>query len=212
MTEFQRVNLIKSGISENKIRIYENPINEIEKIKVKYDAKSNYVVYAGQVSEAKGVESLIQAWELSNTDNLKLKIIGDGKQLEYLRSEYINSNIEFLGEKSNFESLEIIRNARAVVSATKMYEGQPRLLCEASSMGIPSIFPNFGGMPEYFPSNYLLSFEQYNYKDLTEKINLLQDKKFLEDTSKLLFETSLELHSSKTQHENLSKILKKIQI
>ena len=45
-----------------------------------------------------------------------------------------------------------------------------------------------------------------------EKINLLQDKKFLEDTSKLLFETSLKLHSSKIQHENLSKILKKLQI
>ena len=80
------------------------------------------------------------------------------------------------------------------------------------TLNTPSIFPNFGGMAEYFPSDYLLSFEQYNYKDLIEKINLLQDKKFLEDTSKLLFETSLELHSSKIQHENLSKILKKLQI
>jgi glycosyltransferase involved in cell wall biosynthesis len=184
MTEFQRVNLIKSGISENKISIYENPINEIEKIKVKYDAKSNYVVYAGQVSEAKGVESLIQAWELSNNDNIKLKIIGDGKQLEYLRSKYINSNIEFLGEKSNFESLEIISNARAVVSATKMYEGQPRLLCEASSMGIPSIFPNFGGMSEFFPSDYELKFEQYNYKDLLAKLNMINNTSLLSSISK----------------------------
>ena len=29
-----------------------------------------------------------------------------------------------------------------------MYEGQPRLLCEASINGIPSLFPDFGGMGE----------------------------------------------------------------
>ena len=60
-----------------------------------------------------------------------------------------------------------------------MYEGQPRLLCEASSFGVPSIFPSFGGMAEFFPDNYKLSFKQFDYDDLLKKIVLLRDTEIL---------------------------------
>ena len=56
-----------------------------------------------------------------------------------------------------------------------MVEGQPRLLCEGSVHGVPSIFPKTGGIDFYFPENYLLSFEQYNYQDLTKKLKLLEN-------------------------------------
>lgn len=211
LNNFQKNYLIRLGIDKSKLNILHNPmpINVTENT---FDFDSSYALYAGRIDSSKGVDLLINAWLNSKMKDLRLKIIGEGDLLKFLVNKYRNEKIEFLGNISNVEAIKEIKNSRAVLTATKMYEGQPRLLAEASSMGIPSIFPNFGGMPEYFPSNYLLSFEQYNYKDLIEKINLLQDKKLLEDTSKLLFETSLQLHSSKTQHENLSKILKKIQI
>ena len=211
LNNFQKNYLIRLGIDKSKLNILHNPMpmNVTENT---FDFDSSYALYAGRIDSSKGVDLLINAWLNSKMKDIRLKIIGEGDLLKFLVNKHRNEKIEFLGNISNVEAVKEIKNSRAVLTATKMYEGQPRLLAEASSMGIPSIFPNFGGMPEYFPSNYLLSFEQYNYKDLTEKINLLQDKKFLEDTSKLLFETSLELHSSKTQHENLSKILKKIQI
>ena len=63
----------------------------------------------------------------------------------------------------------------AVVTATKLFEGQPTLLCEASSLGVPSIFPRTGGISEFFPSNYPLSFEQFNYQDLLAKLLKVQD-------------------------------------
>ena len=211
LNNFQKNYLIRLGIDKSKLNILHNPmpINVTENT---FDFDSSYALYAGRIDSSKGVDLLINAWLNSKMKDIRLKIIGEGDLLKFLVNKYRNEKIEFLGNISNVEAIKEIKNSRAVLTATKMYEGQPRLLAEASSMGIPSIFPNFGGMPEYFPSNYLLSFEQYNYKDLIEKINLLQDKKLLEDTSKLLFETSLQLHSSKTQHENLSKILKKIQI
>ena len=65
-----------------------------------------------------------------------------------------------------------------------MFEGQPRLITEASSYGIPSIYPSFGGLDEYFPIDYNLSFQQFNYSDLIEKINCLKNKKFLLEESK----------------------------
>ena len=110
-------------------------------------------------------------------EKIKLKIVGDGSLLDSLRAEYKDTNIEFLGEKSQEETQIIIKNSLAVVTATKMFEGQPRLLCEASSDGVPSIFAKFGGLQEYFPTDYSLSFQQFNYEDLKNKINLLRNNK-----------------------------------
>ena len=76
---------------------------------------------------------------------------------------------------SNHDTLLEIKNSLAVITATKMYEGQPRLLCEASSYGVPSIYPSFGGMDEFFPLNYSLSFKQFDYEDLKSKIDELEN-------------------------------------
>ena len=75
--------------------------------------------------------------------------------------------------------LKIIQESQAVVTATKLLEGQPTLLCEASSLGIPSIFPRSGGISEFFPESCKLSFEQFNYEDLTSKLKLLRDENLL---------------------------------
>ena len=90
-----------------------------------------------------------------------LKIIGSGDIENRLKEKYKNNSIQFLGLLDNNEVKEIIKGSRAVVTATKLYEGQPRVLLEASSYGVPSIYPSFGGMDEFFPNDYQLSFEQY---------------------------------------------------
>ena len=90
-------------------------------------------------------------------------------------------NVHFLGELSNEKTLKIISNSRAVVTATKLLEGQPTLLCEASAYGVPSIFPKTGGISEFFPNNYKLSFNQFDYDDLLTKLKLLLDENFLKD-------------------------------
>ena len=141
--------------------------------------KKNYIVYSGRISKEKGLEELIDFFLNSELSNLSLKILGNGPLLNYLKNKYPQSNVEFLGEVDNTQSLEIIKNSTAVVTATKLYEGQPTLLCEASLMSVPSIFPKTGGIEEFFPKNYELSFEQFNYDDLLKKLNLLKDQQFL---------------------------------
>ena len=140
MTKFQKRYLQKLGINEDKIKIYENPITDLENTKNKYNKNSDYIVYAGRVTGPKGVENLLNSWKNCGFENIILKIIGVGEDLDKLQNTY-HDNVEFLGKISNEETLKIIKNSLAVVTATKMYEGQPRLLCEASSMGVPSIFP-----------------------------------------------------------------------
>ena len=172
MTNFHKKFLIELGVKPENIDTFSNPISY--KNTNEYNQISNYLVYAGRVSQDKGVEELIKAWIKADVSNLSLKIIGDGRMLNELKQKYILPNIKFLGLLSHEETLELIKNSRGVVTATKMYEGQPRLLCEASINGIPSLFPDFGGMGEFFPRNYTFKFEQFNYESLCEKLKLFE--------------------------------------
>ena len=55
------------------------------------------------------------------------------------------------------------------------------LLCEASSLSVPSIYPETGGVSEFFPTDYALSFKQFDYSELLEKINMLKNPSFMND-------------------------------
>ena len=177
LTNFHKKYLTSLGIQSSKIYVSRNPIKMNNK---KLDnSKKNYFVYSGRISEEKGVNELINAFLDSNIKDFGLKIVGDGPDLKKLKNKYSKNNIEFLGLIPNKESLRIIENSIAVITATKLYEGQPMLLCEASSLGVPSIFPNFGGISEFFPENNQLAFEQFNYVDLLKKINMFCDSDFI---------------------------------
>ena len=78
-----------------------------------------------------------------------------------------------MGSIENNRVHELISKSKGVVTATKLYEGQPTLLCEASLMSTPSIFPRSGGIEEFFPSNYPLTYKQFDYSQLSKKIKEL---------------------------------------
>lgn len=187
LTKFQK-NYIKSlGVGGGNLHIFENP-TPISLANNLYNFNSNYVVYAGRIDKSKGVEDLLASWINVDLKGLTLKIIGQGNQLKYLKKKYSSGNVEFLGYLPNSETLNLMKSSRAVITATKMYEGQPRMLTEASINGIPSIFPDFGGMKEFFPQDYQLSFDQFNYEDLESKIILLKNQQILEKCSNDVFE------------------------
>ena len=54
-------------------------------------------------------------------------------------------------------------------------------MCEASVLNKPSIFPDTGGISEFFPDNYPLIYKQHDYLDLQRKINMLLDKELVEN-------------------------------
>ncbi len=178
LTEFHKEYLINLGINQAKVEVYPNYL-ELQNIE-KANNEEKYILYAGRLSEEKGVEELVVAFKNSNSSDLKLKIIGEGPAFNKLKEKYSNQNIDFLGSRPNHEVLKIIKKSKAVVTATKLLEGQPMLLCEASSLGVPSIFPRSGGIAEFFPKDYKLSFEQFNYEDLKTKIKMIENPKILE--------------------------------
>ena len=181
LNNFFRETLIASGFDKDKINISYNPL--YIDFQNDYKANSDYVVYAGLLSSQKGIVELIKAWIKSNTE-LKLFLIGDDKLVNKNLKDNTSSNIYYLGQKENEEVINYIKNARAVVTATKMFEGQPRLLTEASTLSVPSIYPSYGGMDEYFPKDYQYSYTQFNEEELINKIKLLDDSELLKKESK----------------------------
>ena len=163
------------------------------------------MVYAGSLTEQKGVKDLLESWKESKI-NLRLIVIGSGQLENELTNKYSSKNIEFMGFLENNKTKEIIRHARAVITATKIFEGQPRLITEASAYGVPSIYPSFGGLDEYFPDDYKLSFKQFDYLDLVEKIIFLQNKTLLVEESKKIRTHIIKNMSTNILSKNLESI------
>lgn len=206
LNNFQK-NFLNDYMKNISIKHLPNPIKLSENHNISYNVSSNYVVYAGLLSKEKGIDKLLEVWHKLDVRNLTLKIIGTGPLEAELKKEYKSQNINFLGFMNNKNSLRLIKNSKAVITATRMYEAQPRLLCEASSFGVPSIYPSFGGMNEYFPKDYDFSFEQYNYKDMEQKILLLNNSNLLEDNSKKVFDYFKESLTDDIYLKKLEKIV-----
>ncbi len=204
LNKFYKEYLVKENIQESRIFINYNPF-EIPDNFI-YSPESEYAVYAGSLVEQKGIEELLEAWKQSKV-SLKLLIIGSGELDKKIIEKYSSKNIEFLGFLENKKTIEVIKNSRAVITATKMFEGQPRLISEASSFGIPSVYPSFGGLDEYFPDDYKFSFKQFDYYDLVQKIILLQNKTLLKEESKKIRNYVLENMSLEKLNRNFISIL-----
>lgn len=205
ISNFQKSILQNSGISPSSLTVINNPISFESNSEV--ETKNNYLVYAGRISKEKGVNELIDAWSKSKLSEYDLYIIGEGSQKKILQEKYKNQNIKFLGQLDNKEVIKLIKNAKAVVTATTLFEGQPRLLCEASSLKTVSIYPSFGGMDEFFPKNYPFSFKQYNYDDLILKLNLVLDKQLIHDSSESVKNFILTKLDSKSINEKFHNLL-----
>lgn len=203
LNEFCKDYLIKKGVNKDKVFKNYNPF-EISESHT-YSADSEYVVYAGSLTEQKGVKDLLESWKESKI-NLRLLVIGSGQLENEITNKYSSKNIEFMGFLENNKTKDIIRQARAVITATKIFEGQPRLITEASAYGVPSIYPSFGGLDEYFPDDYKLSFTQFDYPDLVKKILFLEDKKLLNEESKKIYNHTIENMSLNILNKNLEYI------
>ena len=172
LTEFHKQFLDKKYARRNKVYVIPNYLKENQNNKIN---ENNYFIYAGRLSAEKGIYELIESYLKSDLKENILKIVGDGPEYTKLKNKYQNKNIEFLAQLPNDETIDLIMGSKGVISATKLYEGQPTLLCEASLNGKTSLFPNSGGIKEFLPVNYDFLFNQFDYQDFTNKLNKLNE-------------------------------------
>lgn len=165
LTEHHKNILLNEKIETKKIFVMPNYIEN--NLETSFNKEDSFL-YAGRISKEKGVKQIIEAFLKIDPETYKLNIIGTGPQLQTLKDKYKSDKIIFHGFMDNNDVINEIRKAKVVISATKLYEGQPTLLCEATMNSVPVIFPNSGGINEFLPKNYKFLYEQFNYTEMQE--------------------------------------------
>jgi glycosyltransferase involved in cell wall biosynthesis len=103
-----------------------------------------YILYLGGLRKIKGVDILLRAFSIIKKDfpRLKLKIAGDGKEINNLKALSvelgISKHIDFLGIVHGVYKIELLQNALFLVCPSR-YESFGIVILEALASGIPVI-------------------------------------------------------------------------
>jgi glycosyltransferase involved in cell wall biosynthesis len=143
LTEFARDRFIQGGFQASRLMIKPNYFD--------YKGKAGsggggYALFAGRLMADKGVDVMLRAWEVDNLP-WNLKIAGDGPLRAQVERRIENCpNVEYLGSVNQSEIIELMQSAEVLVVPSLWYEGFPRVIAEAYSIGLPVVVSNLGSL------------------------------------------------------------------
>lgn len=147
-----------------KVFTISNPINVSAKPE-RANVFAERVLCIGRLSTEKGVSI---ACEAARINKVPLTVIGDGPLNHSLRSQY--PEVEFKGWLQPAEIFAKIKNARALIFPSLLYETQGLVVLEALSHGLPVIVSDKCAASEFVDGNNGLLFEIGNVQDLSKKL------------------------------------------
>ncbi|HPF95282.1 MAG: glycosyltransferase family 4 protein [Candidatus Magasanikbacteria bacterium] len=145
-SQFMKEKMIDWGEPASKMRLVRNPTDRVEVAAVR---GGGYLIYAGRLSEEKGLESFLEAACLF--PSLPVKLAGSGPDEAKLRAiveKHGASHIEFLGFVDPVTLRELRHRAEALVLPTLSYENCSGSILEAMASGLPCLVTRTGGNPE----------------------------------------------------------------
>ena len=169
-SHFLRNKLIEWGWPPHQLAYIPNYIKP-EEFTPQYEP-GDYFLYFGRLTLDKGVATLIDAVKNSGT---RLLVAGTGPDEDALREMAAGADIEFIGYRSGDNLKRLIREARATVLPSELYENAPISILEAYASGKPVIGSRMGGIPEMVHEGETgLLFESGNTEDLASCLSKLQ--------------------------------------
>jgi glycosyltransferase involved in cell wall biosynthesis len=135
-----------------------NGVDERKFHPIKTKGDSNYILYVGRLGYRKGIFELLKAIKnvLDHYD-IKLLLVGKGELepllREYVRSNNLDGNVQFLGHVGRDRLVRLYQEARIFVMPS-IYESGPLTLLEAMSCGRPVIATSTGISPEVIKHGY----------------------------------------------------------
>lgn len=174
-SESVRIELVKLGISDNKIYIanYDAPqakklinINRANSVQKKIIK----ILYVGQISFSKGIHDIVDAFNnLHNDYDCTLELVGEIVNKELLKKR--SSKISFHGKKTHNQLAKFYKDADIFVFPSYS-EGSALVTQEAMASGLPTIATNqAGSLITHSINGYL--YEAGDKKALTNFIELL---------------------------------------
>jgi glycosyltransferase involved in cell wall biosynthesis len=167
--------LQQTGIARNKIAALPNFL-----ISDNFTSTGNdYFLYIGRLTIEKGVDTLIDAFGITNQS--KLIIAGEGPLGDQLKSKVIKAdykNISFVGHQSPENIQKLLAGCLASIIPSICYENFPYAVMESMAAGKPVIASRIGGIPEMIDHqiNGLL-FEPGNSDQLAQMIENIGNNK-----------------------------------
>jgi glycosyltransferase involved in cell wall biosynthesis len=168
------INIISNGVDTN---LYKPQKLDL-KTRVKYGFNRNDVIFffLGRLDRDKNVETIVRAMPKTNK-NVKLLVVGKGTERRFLlnlsKKLKVEGKIVWIPYVTNAEMLKLYSTVDAFCIMSP-YEGQSIVTLQALAVGLPVIAANAGALPELIINSvngYLV--KTYDYKSLSEKINLL---------------------------------------
>lgn len=148
LSHFQMQKL-KGLIPESKLWLKPDPIT-MPLLSVSASGKKDYL-YVGRLEAAKGIETLLKAWQTLPSE-FRLLIIGTGEDAQHLSKKYEHSNISFLGQLPQEDVFEAMSKAKYLIHPSLAYETFGLTMLEALARGTPVIGFNRGTRPEFIHS------------------------------------------------------------
>lgn len=171
-TNFSRSKMILAGLPAEKIFVKPN---FSEDVIGPTQLHGSYALMIGRLSPDKGIATVLQSWETLR--EVPLKITGNG-EMQSMVEKFAESHsaINYLGYVDRKELPELIKNARFLVFASRMYEVFPMVIAEAYAAGIPVIASRLGAMNELIHDTKTgLLFNPGDAADLSMKVRWLWD-------------------------------------
>ncbi len=145
-SQFMADKMVAWGEPPSKFRVIPNPVEAPQESAPR---GGGYLLYAGRLSQEKGVDVLVRA--AAAVPELSLQIAGIGPEearLKQLVETAGASHITFVGFKRKDDLAALRRNAEALVVPSVWYENAPLAVLEAMADGLPIIASRIGGLPE----------------------------------------------------------------
>ncbi len=130
-------------------------------------------MFAGRLSEEKGLRTLLAAWRRLNSP-ISLEVVGDGPLLPSLQSEALRhglENVHFSGWMPRDRTFAAMKRARFLIFPSEWYEGFGMTIIEAFACGVPVICSRLGAMEELVEDGRTgLHFSPRDAEDLARKV------------------------------------------
>jgi glycosyltransferase involved in cell wall biosynthesis len=178
-SRFMANKLISNNFDIKKIKYLPNFLNSNEADSdLTENREENYILFFGRLSKEKGVDVLIKSIGLLENKETKLKIVGEGEELNNLKKLAkelkLEERVEFLGYKSGDELKTIIKKANFIVAPSVWYENAPYSILEAFLYKKAVVGSLVGGISELVVEGKSgLTFEIGNQLELAKKADYL---------------------------------------
>jgi glycosyltransferase involved in cell wall biosynthesis len=170
LSEFARQKFVAGGLPADKIHIKPNFVDPDPGMKKE---PGHYALFAGRLSQEKGVATLLAAWE-SLRSPIPLVIVGDGPLRCKLEQDCASKglrDVTFLGRRTVNETRLAMKQAAFLIVPSVWYETFSLNIVEAFACGTPVICSRLGAMQENVADGRTgLHFTPGDAQDLARKV------------------------------------------